>query len=238
MRNDAENEIVSMWFSDRMLDAEEASRHLAQGNYVRSIIENQMKLMRHWDVAGKGEMNVFEPEAPFPKFSLAKNLIPEGAKVLDVGCYTGYFLRYLELEKGVHATGIDIFDMSKAETLANGKVKFRRMHAREAQWEWRQTFDVATCFDVLEHLFDDVEALDSIEKTVKPGGLVIINLPQQQEVKVDDARKYIQTHPAPEHLRVYDRIAIEKMFGRKKNYKLLPCADELGRPTWFITYNV
>jgi len=226
-----------MWFSDRMLDAEDASKNLADGNYVRSVIDAHMTRMRHWDIVGKGDMPVYEPKAPFPKFALAKNLIPERSRVLDVGCYTGYFLRYLVEEKGVDATGIDIFNMDKASALANGAVEFRRLHAREARWEWVDHFDVVTCFDVLEHLFDDNEAIESIEHTAKKGGLIIINLPMQQGVKVDDGRKYMKEHPEPEHLRVYDAAKVQTMFGRKKNYKLHPCKDELGRPTWFITYN-
>jgi len=42
-------------------------------------------------------------------------------------------------------------------------------------------YDIVTCFDVLEHLTDLVKAMQNIIYACKPGGFVVINLPEQSD---------------------------------------------------------
>ncbi|KKK91610.1 hypothetical protein LCGC14_2711220, partial [marine sediment metagenome] len=45
--------------------------------------------------------------------------------------------------------------------------------------EWPQKFDVVTCFDVIEHVADPPDLLDYLLGLVKPGGLLLMRIPNR-----------------------------------------------------------
>jgi SAM-dependent methyltransferase len=169
----------------------------------------------------------------FQKFTLAKEKIkehlPHTGNILDIGCYSGIFIR--EMTKiGYSCTGIDIHKklMKILEDKNTNKDNLRFEFGLADNLNFKDNhFDAVTAFDVLEHVFDLRKAIFEMERVCKPGGLIIINLPRMEEDYRDEAF---------EHLRMFSDSQISKIWGSKNNYSFELCQDELGRDTSFITY--
>lgn len=97
---------------------------------------------------------------------------------LEVGCGTGFVLAGL-----AQAFPATVFSGSEffAEGLAFAhkrlpQARFFQMDAREIPF--RAEFDVVGAFDVLEHIPEDEGALSQIFQAIKPGGGLLITVPQ------------------------------------------------------------
>jgi SAM-dependent methyltransferase len=153
--------------------------------------------------------------------------------VLDVGCLNGHFLELLTETKDIEAHGVDIFDMKK---ISHPEINFYSMHGMDVSRSWANYFDYITCFDVLEHTFNDIGTLRAMEQALKRGGTMIINLPKPRKIQVDDPIKALKDNPAPEHLRPYNKEDVLELVGRQKDLTFHSCKDEDGGPTWFFSY--
>lgn len=201
---------------------------------VRSRVSERMRQIRYWNTHGK-PYAYCDPKSweEQPKFELAKQVILANSdilKLLDVGCFTGYFLRHMaKLERPWEIlSGCDIhkalmerldkeheeisFFFSTAETVAD-------------KFTYNAQYDCITCFDVLEHTLDDRAALINFYRLLRVDGLLIINVPLKGTP--DDGF---------EHLRMYTRKSLFELlaiagFDRGNFYD---CKDEHGRDTVFV----
>ena len=96
-------------------------------------------------------------------------------RLLDAGCGTGAMLKAVDGRAG--AVGID------ASAVALGWCKRRGLGGRVLRCEFTAppfrdgTFDVVLLLDVLEHLDDDKEALQTAFRLLQTGGLVVVTVP-------------------------------------------------------------
>lgn len=97
---------------------------------------------------------------------------PEPLKLLDAGC--GRHARPLDLPDNCYVVGIDI---SKDALAANANLDEKILGNLETYRLPANTFDVAVCWDVLEHLRQPRLALDNIAQSLKPGGKMIVGIP-------------------------------------------------------------
>lgn len=99
---------------------------------------------------------------------------PEG-KILDVGCADGLFLSALEPMASWELCGIDL----NPEVIQ--KPKSKNLHLRAGQLEKdtydEQTFDAIVMIHVIEHVTDPLETLRTCFRILRPGGIVIGELP-------------------------------------------------------------
>jgi SAM-dependent methyltransferase len=111
-------------------------------------------------------------------------LASPGDRFLEVGCGTGYVLRALAEECGLEVTG--------SEMLGDGLEHARRrvpqatlveLDAREMSYD--KQFDLAGAFDVLEHIEDDTRALRGLHRALRPGGALVITVPQHPRLWSD-----------------------------------------------------
>ena len=107
--------------------------------------------------------------------TLLKEFLPAGARVLDYGCGLGLFLCALK-EQSFSATGVE-FDREAAEAAA--KASGCPAYALEdfAAKSGKASFDALHLGDVLEHLADPAATLDELLGFVKPGGLLFVEGP-------------------------------------------------------------
>jgi 2-polyprenyl-3-methyl-5-hydroxy-6-metoxy-1,4-benzoquinol methylase len=115
-----------------------------------------------------------------------EGLLPAYApRVLEIGCGTGATLAWLrDTGLAAHTTGIE-FDPDAA-ALARARVDTLHEGAVE-QWLPRlreDSYDLVLGLDVLEHLVDPWAAVSRLHKLVRPGGSVIVSLPNIRNHRV------------------------------------------------------
>lgn len=102
--------------------------------------------------------------------------------VIDVGCGTG--ILSLEIAKRfpqVHVTGMD----NCAELIEKGTAIVRKAGIQNCAFQVadtltlnaKDTFDLAICIDILEHIEDDTKAISMIRQCLKPGGYALFHVP-------------------------------------------------------------
>jgi 2-polyprenyl-3-methyl-5-hydroxy-6-metoxy-1,4-benzoquinol methylase len=103
---------------------------------------------------------------------------PKQGKVLDIACGSGNILQTLQAEGFQDIYGVDI----SPEQVALAKEQFPQVICLDAMEFLKQhcdTFTLITAFDILEH-FPKTETfpfLDAIYNALKPGGRLILQLP-------------------------------------------------------------
>jgi len=127
-----------------------------------------------------------------------KDLLPEDkqAKILDVGCGTGHFLYYLKKKGYRHSFGIDISSqqvgMCQSEGLLNSKVADVFYFLKDDE----EKYDLISAHDVLEH-FEKREILPLVQliyRSLKPGGIFIVRVPNMSNPFSVDSRYRDMTH--------------------------------------------
>ncbi|HEX8770144.1 MAG TPA: class I SAM-dependent methyltransferase, partial [Acidimicrobiales bacterium] len=101
--------------------------------------------------------------------------LPDGGSVLDVGCGSGVMLGKLADRAG-YLAGVEL----SAKAAANAaQVAHQVVNAPvDANLPFKPgSFDVVICADILEHLPDPAAALAGIGRYCRPGGAVVISVP-------------------------------------------------------------
>jgi SAM-dependent methyltransferase len=107
---------------------------------------------------------------------MARQGVPRGATVLDVGCSAGYFVD-AAVRRGFDATGVE----PSSWLCARARERVGEARIVEGTFEKvafdRAPFDVVTMWDVLEHVPDPISFLARARAVLRPGGLLLLNVP-------------------------------------------------------------
>lgn len=107
--------------------------------------------------------------------------VPDGARVLDVGCATGYLAAELA-RRGCVVDGVEFDPVAAEQARAPGRCRevvvgdLESPLTREAVAALG-TPDVVVCADVLEHLRDPWSTLAWLRTLMAPGGRAVISVP-------------------------------------------------------------
>jgi len=102
-----------------------------------------------------------------------------GTRVLDIGCGTGFVTSALEAA-GMDAWGIDMHHA--ALSYARDRMRGPLFSANSAALPFFPDFQIATLFDVIEHLDDDAAALSAAAAILEPNGLIVVTVPAGQHL--------------------------------------------------------
>lgn len=101
-------------------------------------------------------------------------------KLLDVGCGEGFFLAYAGRYYDAHGIDISEYAIREAKYRAN-QVTISLGDATNLDYK-NESFDIVTCFDLLEHLPDPQLAIQEFYRVLKNNGIVIIRVPNTDSI--------------------------------------------------------
>ncbi len=134
----------------------------------------------------------------------------EAARVLDYGCGPGHFVGYL-IKQGWRAEGVEIADDASAMARAEGLRVYDSMAAIP---NGQGRYDVIVSLNVLEHVLEPMEVLIELRQALKPGGLVVIRVPNDFSPLQVIAQKQLETEPwwiaLPDHINYFDFESLER----------------------------
>jgi SAM-dependent methyltransferase len=129
----------------------------------------------------------FEPGDPNPALMRAEHwaryqlasALASGKRILDAGCGTGYGTRMLEDSGASEVTGIDV----SAEALTSARKSCRAATLCRADLTdtglASESFDLITCFEVIEHLEAQDAVIAELHRLLAPDGLLMISSPNR-----------------------------------------------------------
>ncbi len=147
--------------------------------------------------------------------------------VLDIGCGSGLFLNTF-LTKAKNKYGIDISE----EALKNSKnsnIITKCVNLNTEEINLGKQFDTIFCMDVLEHLYLPLDVMFKIKKVLKPGGYLIITLPNDISNIQKKLKIIFETTPILDynqgHIRFFNVKLIKKLI-KESGFKLVKITSE------------
>lgn len=110
---------------------------------------------------------------------------PAGARLLDVGCASGYFLAAAR-RRGFDVEGVEVSEWAAGEAMRRFGVSVTVGQIGDIPGP-HPRFDVVTMWHSLEHTRDPVTTLATAHRLLRDGGILAIELPNYRSV---DARGY------------------------------------------------
>lgn len=141
-----------------------------------------------------------------------------GKTVLDAGCGLGYGTATLSAAGAAHVTGVDVAQdaVDRARAAAqDGAVDFVVADIHALPFEGA-SFDMVTCFEVIEHVERQDEAVAELRRVLRPGGVLAISSPNRREYPPGNEHHVHEF--VPEEL----REALAQQFAHVTLYRQLP----------------
>lgn len=125
---------------------------------------------QYLDLYAEAGADVWEQGAQREDFRLVRSEVPAAAlDVLDIGCYTGALLATLPRPCRLHGV--------EPNHAAAAAARQRGVHVVASHWhglEGGRDYDIITACDVIEHVGNPLEFLQTMSRHLKPGGKLMI----------------------------------------------------------------
>lgn len=131
---------------------------------------------------------------------------PSGA-LLDMGCSSGAFLESLKGEPW-KLYGIEMSAEGARTAEARSGAQVFLGDILDAAFP-RESFDVITCFDVLEHLYEPRRVMARVSEWLKPGGIFYVLVPNVDSAEARVFGSYWHGLELPRHLFHYSPASLK-----------------------------
>jgi SAM-dependent methyltransferase len=131
----------------------------------------------------------------------------QSGTLLDLGCSSGSFLQSLR-SASWELSGIEMSADSARSTEARSGAKVFVGDILEASFP-PEAFDVITCFDVLEHLYEPRRVMAKVGEWLKPGGIFYVLVPNIDSAEAHVFRTYWHGLELPRHLFHYSPASLK-----------------------------
>jgi len=132
-----------------------------------------------------------------------------GGALLDLGCSSGSFLKAMKAPDW-RLFGIEMSAdaAQKAHTCSGGQIFNGDLLDADFPDE---SFDVVTCFDVLEHVYQPRKVMERIWCWLKPGGILYLAVPNIDSAAVKFFGSYWYGMELPRHLTHFSPESLQSM---------------------------
>lgn len=145
---------------------------------------------------------------------MKKSGVPDGSRILEVGCGTGEFLS--EAKRCFDVWGVDISEYA----IETGKKNLPDISNRlfttgimEMPFE-DNFFDAIVLWDTFEHLWDPISCMAKLVSLLKPGGIISLSTPNSYSLTARLLGKKWAFMTPPEHLSFYNVMTLERLCDR------------------------
>jgi SAM-dependent methyltransferase len=152
--------------------------------------------------------------------------LPAPARILDAGCGSGRNM--VDLAHRGSVTGIELSDASVALARQRGVGEVVAGSVMQMPFA-SDSFDLAVCLDVIEHLEDDLGALRELRRVVAAGGALLVTVPAYEWLWSghDEVNHHQRRYTAGSLRRVAEQAGWQQVRSTHFNSLLLPVAIAL-----------
>jgi SAM-dependent methyltransferase len=145
-------------------------------------------------------------------YVVARGARMQGAKLLDVGTFTGEFLEAAhELKMTVYGTELQ----KDAVAMANKKFPGRVMQANVYSTRFpKKNFDVITLLGLIEHVTTPDLMIERVTKLLRPGGIIMLQTPNSDSWLAHLMGKLWFPYAPVEHINLFSRQSLERLLIR------------------------
>jgi ubiquinone/menaquinone biosynthesis C-methylase UbiE len=163
------------------------------GNLIYSTISSKEKVEKYQQIIRDAEWTQIE------------NHIAKKSKFLDVGCGAGYSLMKASEDLDCKAVGIDpdpgAHGVGRFVKELVNQIEIKQGFAENLPFA-DNSFDVVYSSHVLEHVNDEVKALDEMKRVLKKDGVLVIGMPTSNMAFLNYFSQFIFTT----HIKIYEFI--------------------------------
>lgn len=140
----------------------------------------------------------------FKRFAGLLDVEIKGARILDVGCFTGDFLDHAA-KAGMETWGLEL--QPEAARIAGEKHGGRVLNTfmEDTEAFEPESFDCVAALGLIEHLADPVVLMDLVSRVLKPGGLLFIQTPDTGSVLAKLMGRHWFCYAPVEHIHYFSR---------------------------------
>ena len=149
------------------------------------------------------------PEHWFDRRNEVLRLKPGGGAILDLGCATGGFLSTLQ-GPSWKLFGIEMSEEAAREVRSRCGAEVFVGDILDAPFP-PNSFDVITCFNVFEHVYEPKEVLARVAKWLKPGGVFYTLMPNIDSAGARIFRSYWYPLELPRHLSHFSPATLRRV---------------------------
>lgn len=130
---------------------------------------------------------------------------------LDIGCGTGRILQEAQIWNNWTLFGLE--PVTSAATYAKQKLNIPIFNLTLEEYQGEEnSYDVITMWDVLEHLPTPINDLKKVQCLLKPGGILILSMPNMLSIGRKLFRQFWIGYDLPRHLYLFPPDLLKKIF--------------------------